>query len=71
MSDEGGRNKRRRGVADTDMVSGFNVEFSPVMNEIHERQQLRKFKKLLGRPSEQRIGDTMETEYVNLIYWCR
>ena len=62
LSDEGGRSKRRRGVADKDMVSGFKVEFSPVMNEVHERRQLRKFKKLLGRLSEQRIGDILKTE---------
>jgi hypothetical protein len=54
--------RRRRGVADKDMVSGFKVEFSPVMNEVHERQQLRKFKKLLGRLSEQRIGDVLKTD---------
>jgi hypothetical protein len=61
-SDDSNGTRRRRGVADKDMVTGFKVEFSPVMNEVHERQQLRKFKKLLGRLSDQRIGDTLKTD---------
>ena len=62
MSDENSSLKRRRGVADKEMVCGFKAEFLPVMNEVHERQQLKKFKKLLSRLSEQRIGDILKTE---------
>jgi len=54
--------KRRRGVADKDMVCGYKVSFSSVMNEVHERQHLKKFKKLLGRLSDQRIGDMLKAE---------
>lgn len=62
ITDENGSFKRRRGVADKEMLCGFKVEFMPIMNEVHERQQLKKFKKLLGRLSEQRIGDLLKTE---------
>jgi hypothetical protein len=62
INDQGGNSKRRRGVADKGMASGFKVEFLPAMNEVHERQQFKKFKKLLGRVSEQRIGDILKTE---------
>lgn len=62
MGDEGNSLRRRRGVADKEMVCGFKAEFSPVMNEVHERQQLKKFKKLLGRLSDQRIGDMLKTD---------
>jgi hypothetical protein len=62
ISDESGSVRRRRGVVDKEMVCGFKAEFMPVMNEVHERQQLKKFKKLLSRLSEQRIGDILKTE---------
>ncbi len=62
MGDESSSFRRRRGVADKEMVCGFKAEFSPVMNEVHERQQLKRFKKLLGRLSDQRIGDMLKTD---------
>jgi hypothetical protein len=62
IGDESSSFKRRRGVADKDMVCGFKATFSKPMNEVYERQQLKKFKKLLGRLSEQRIGDMLKTE---------
>ena len=62
IGDESSSFKRRRGVADKDRVCGFKATFSKPMNEVYERQQLKKFKKLLGRLSEQRIGDMLKTE---------
>ena len=62
LGGESSRLKRRRGAADKDMICGFKATFSKPMNEVHERQQFKKFKKLLGRLSEQRIGDMLKTE---------
>ena len=62
VDDEVSSFKRRRGVADKEMVCGYKATFSTVMNDVYEHQNLKKFKKLMSRLSDQRIGDMLKTE---------
>lgn len=62
IGSEGSNFRRQRGVADKELVKGFKAEFSPLINEIFQRQQLKKFKKLMTRLSELRIGDLLKAD---------